>query len=299
LLFIYFNRTLRSSTSIEDIHNRYPSAPNLLQDDDAPKSSGSTHQPPFASNVRRSSCLPKLRGRIPPALLRQAASIDCSSPPLSLQQHFPFSSSTQYVDSKLNSSNNTLQFRSELLQRAASGSMCSQGETGPSRCTSSRESLTSPKSQLAPSSFSNTEIGSSSVSNSRATTGGSSSGATCGSSTVRFSPGTVDLHLPNGKVTLRVVNSIGESSRSRQIQRCHSEDVHFDSSSNGERSDTLSPLHHNYSKLFMKSMDATGRPTLMRQQKIERTEIICIPDSDDENRDCDDTIPEEKDEESE
>jgi hypothetical protein len=110
--------------------------------------------------------------------------------------------------------------------------------------------------------------------------------------------GTVDLHLPNGMVTLNVIHTtggsiLGGSSTCLRTLSPHpsyhsqSDDSSFDMGS--VKSDNIlipkSPMRP-YKSLRSESF---GRPALVRQSKVDQTEVIYIPDSDDEQQ----PIPEE------
>jgi hypothetical protein len=178
-------RTVRQSSSKEEDIHRYPSAPNLCEEDDH-----GSHEvlKPSAIAARRSSCLPKFRNRVPPVLFRQAMSIDCSSSspflpitprPANLSQAISASSgSCGHYKVRRGIYRSNTNTSSETIRRgSASGEASSPNSQQP---TTSRA------------------VSSLSVDNPSS------------SSTVRAS-GTVDLHLPNGMVTLNVIHTTGGS----------------------------------------------------------------------------------------
>lgn len=108
-------------------------------------------------------------------------------------------------------------------------------------------------------------------------------------------PGTVDLHLPNGMVTLNVVHATGASalSGSSTSLRTLSPYPSYQSEDNSSsfdlgsvKSDTgVIPKSPMLSKPpRFRTTDSLGRPTLMRQSKVDHSEIFCIHDSDEDQQ---------------
>ncbi|CAL8087002.1 unnamed protein product [Orchesella dallaii] len=286
--FRKFSRTIRKSTSKDEEMHKSPSAPNLLQNNESLKSSL-----PNVSIVgtRRSSCLPKIRNRVPPALMRQALSIDCSaaSPFLTTPTTCSTSASQLQMQPSIASTSSTLgvtKYARKGMYRTITNTSTisdtcyniSVGESG--------ESSHSPSSQSHSHLMSTFSVDRS-----------SGSGVTVkhtGAAGPPSNSGTVDLHLPNGMVTLNVVHTTGASalSGSSTSLRTLSPYPSYQSEDNSSsfdlgsiKSDTIaipkSPLH---SKPPRFRTDSLGRPALMRQSKVDHSEIFCIHDSDEDQK---------------
>jgi len=295
------DRTIRQSSSKEDDIHRYPSAPNLFEDEESSKA-----LPPKSSIVaaRRSSCLPKFRNRVPPPLTRQAMSIDCSSSSPFLQANLHNQRPT-VLNHSLGSSANQLAGGSgpstsmgymklrRGISRAATNTSTNSDYTG--TIGSGNNEMLSPNSQPT------SRAGSTPSVDTSCSTGITVKHVGGGSSHTSplLNSGTVDLHLPNGMVTLNVIHTTGGSllgsstclrtlSPHASYHSQQSDDSSFDMGS--VKSDNIllprSPMRP-YRSLRSESF---GRPALVRQSKVDQTEIIYIPDSDEEQP----PIPEEE-----
>lgn len=109
--------------------------------------------------------------------------------------------------------------------------------------------------------------------------------------------GTVDLHLPNGMVTLNVVHTTGASalSGSSTSLRTLSPYPSYQSEDNSSsfdlgsvKSDNVfiakSPMFNLPPRFRTSTTDSLGRPALMRQSKVDQSEIFCIHDSDEDQK---------------
>jgi len=294
ILSIFFpnHRTIRQSSSRDDDIHRYPSAPNLCEDDGNAKPNVSKTS---AIAVRRSSCLPKFRNRVPPTLVRQAMSIDCSSSsPFLPNPQRPFSLNQPSVSASSSNPNvrggNYVKLRKGVHRTVTNTSTNSENYYN---LGSGSAEICSPNSQStsqAASTLSVDNSGSSEVTVKRVTSGAST----------HFNSGTVDLHLPNGMVTLNVIHTTGGSmlGGSSTCLRTLSPHPSYHSQSADSCSFDMGSVQSD-NVLFQKSpmkpyykfrSESFGRPTLVRQSKVDQTEIIYIPDSDEEQQ----PIPEEE-----
>ncbi|XP_021943619.1 uncharacterized protein LOC110842215 isoform X2 [Folsomia candida] len=284
--FRKFSRTVRQSSSKEDDIHRCPSAPNLYDEEDPSKPNVPK---PAAIAARRSSCLPKFRNRVPPPVLRQAVSIDCSSSspflPITprssnMSQLLPSSSGHHHHSHHHNpvgGSCGHIKIRKGMHRTSTNVS---------SDRTLGSGDITSPNSQSTSRAVSTLSMENTSSFGSGVTVkqcvGESGGGG-----------GTVDLHLPgNGMVTLNVIHTSGNmlSSSSTCLRtlsphssyHSQSDDSSFDMGS--VKSDNVllpkSPMKP-FKSFRSFGSESFGRPTLVRQAKVE-AEIVCIPDSDSE-----------------
>lgn len=274
----FFHRTVRQSSSKEDDIHRYPSAPNLLDEEDPSKSNAPK---PSAISARRSSCLPKFRNRVPPVLLRQAMSIDCST-------------SSPFLPITPRSSN-----LSQTMLSSSSGGHLNPvgGSCGQIKIRKGQglHRNTSPDNRASSvlSGDNNYALSPNSQSSSRAVSSLSMDNSFGSSATVRQAGGgTVDLHLPNGMVTLSVTTHStggsmlgGSSTSSLRTLSPHpsyqsDESCSFDMGS--VKSDNILMPKSPMKPFKSYRSESFGRPTLVRQSKVDQAEIIYIPDSDDE-----------------
>lgn len=288
-------RTIRKSTSQDEEMHKSPSAPNLLQNLDSLKSSV-----PNVSIVgtRRSSCLPKIRNRVPPGLMRQALSIDCSAAS-------PFLAGATTPTTCSTFSNSPLQAQPSIASTSSTTLGVSNPKyarkgmhrtvTNTSTVSEAYYSISvgeSGESSISPSSQSHSFL-TSTFSVDRAST---SSGVTVKQSAApnfTSGSGTVDLHLPNGMVTLNVVHATGALSGSATSLRTLSPFPSYQSEDNSSSFDLGSVKSDNVvipkSPMLTKpprfrTTDSLGRPALMRQSKVDHSEIFCIHDSDEDQK---------------
>lgn len=262
---------MRQSTSKEDEMSRYPSAPDLSEaDEDPSKMDRQRHGVPTA---RRSSCVPKLRNRVPPMLFRQAMSIDGSSSsaflPVNRQQGILPSTAGKSTMAKTR----------RIFQRTPTNTST----------TSETDNLLS-NSQPASRAVSTLSMDSSSTFGSGATVLRQSTGSVGSGNT-----GTVELHLPNGMVTLNVIHTEGGSMLGGSSTCLRSISPHPSFQSQNDESTCEFGLAKNDNvhlskspvpmKAYMKyRSESLGKPALVRQSKVDQAEIICIPDSDEEQQ---------------
>lgn len=270
--------------------HKSPSAPNLLQNIDSLKSSL-----PNVSIVgtRRSSCLPKIRNRVPPSLMRQALSIDCSAASPFLAATTPTTCSTSITQLQAQPSIASTSSATLGVSKYARKGMY-RTVTNTSTVSEAYYSISvgeSGESSISPSSQSHSFLMSTfSVDRSSASSGITVKQAGSGSV---HTPGTVDLHLPNGMVTLNVVHATGASALSGSSSSLrtlspypsyHSEDNSSSFDLGSVKSDNViipkSPMMSKPQRF--RTTDSMGRPTLMRQSKVDHSEIFCIHDSDDD-----------------
>lgn len=240
--------------------------------------------------------MPKFRNRVPPTLIRQALSIDCSSSspflpnpqrPSSLNQPLASGSSNPNVKG-----GNYVKLRKGVHRTVTNASNTSEQCYNPGGSAE----VCSPNSQSTSQAASTLSVDNS----------GSSEVTVKRQSTSHLSSGTVDLHQwnqftnqPNGMVTLSVHTTGGMLGGSSTCLRTLSPHPSYNSQSDDSCSFDMGSVKSDnilYPKSPMKpyykfrSESSFGRPTLVRQSKVDQTEIICIPDSDDEQQ----PIPEEE-----